>query len=39
MAKTLSEDLRSRLIAAVELGMPRRGAAERFGVAIATSIR
>ena len=39
MAKTLSEDLRSRLIAAVESGMSRRGAAERFGVAIATSIR
>ena len=39
MAKSLSEDLRSRLIAAVDGGMSRRGAAERFGVAVATSIR
>ena len=39
MAKSLSEDLRSRLIAAVDAGMSRRGAAERFGVAVATSIR
>ena len=39
MAKSLSEDLRSRLIAAVDAGMSRRGVAERFGVAVATSIR
>ena len=39
MAKSLSEDLRSRLIAAVDGGMSRRGAAERFGMAVATSIR
>ena len=39
MAKSLSEDLRSRLIAAVDGGMSRRGAAEGFGVAVATSIR
>ena len=39
MAKTLSQDLRSRLIAAVEGGMSRRAAAERFGVAVATAIR
>jgi transposase len=39
MAKTLSEDLRGRVIAAVEAGMSRRGAAERFGVGVATAIR
>jgi transposase len=39
MAKTLSEDLRSRLIAAVEGGMSRRAAAARFGVGVATAIR
>jgi transposase len=39
MAKTLSQDLRSRLIAAVEGGMSRRAAAARFEVAVATAIR
>lgn len=39
MAKTLSEDLRSRLIAAVAGGMSRRAAADRFGVAIASAVR
>jgi transposase len=39
MAKTLSEDLRSRLIGAVEAGMSRRAAAVRFGVGVATAIR
>jgi transposase len=39
MAKSLSEDLRSRLIAAVDGGMSRRGAAERFGVSVASAIR
>lgn len=39
MAKTLSEDLRSRLIAAVDGGMSRRAAADRFGVAAASAIR
>jgi transposase len=39
MAKTLSEDLRSRLIGAVEAGMSRRAAAARFGVGVATAIR
>ena len=39
MAKTLSEDLRSRLVAAVEAGASRRAAAERFGVGVATAIR
>ena len=39
MAKTLSEDLRGRVIAAVEAGASRRAAAERFGVGVATAIR
>lgn len=39
MAKTLSEDLRARVIAAVEAGSSRRGAAERFGVGVATAVR
>ncbi len=39
MAKTLSEDLRRRVIAAVEAGSFRRAAAERFGVAVASAIR
>ena len=39
MAKTLSEDLRGRVIAAIEGGASRRGAAERFGVGVATVIR
>lgn len=39
MARPLSEDLRSRLIAAVNGGMSRRAAAERFGVAAASAVR
>jgi transposase len=39
MARSLSEDLRTRLIAAVESGMSRRAAAERFGVAAASAVR
>ena len=39
MAETLSEDLRVRLIAAVEGGQSRRAAAERFGVAASTAVR
>jgi len=39
MAKSLSEDLRSRLIAAVAGGMSRRAAAERFGVSAASAVR
>jgi transposase len=39
MARSLSEDLRTRLIAAVEGGMSRRAAAERFGVAAASAVR
>lgn len=39
MAKSLSEDLRGRLIAAVAGGMSRRAAAERFGVSAASAVR
>lgn len=39
MAKTLSLDLRERVIAAVSNGMSRRQAAERFGVSAASAIR
>ena len=39
MARTLSRDLRSRVIAAVDGGMSRNAAAARFGVAIATAVR
>ena len=39
MAKTLSEDLRCRVITAVEAGATRRATAERFGIGVATAIR
>ena len=39
MAKTLSEDLRTRLIVAVDAGMSRRAAAQRFGVGVASAVR
>lgn len=39
MARTLSEYLRGRAIAAVETGSTRRAAAERFGIGVATAIR
>ena len=39
MAKPLSEDLRVRVIRAVEGGMSRRAAAERFGVSPASAVR
>ena len=39
MGRTLSQDLRSRVIAAVDGGMSRHAAAERFEVAVATAIR
>ena len=39
MGRTLSQDLRSRVIAAVDGGMSRHAAADRFGVAVATAIR
>jgi transposase len=39
MAKPLSEDLRSRVVAAVEAGMSRRAAAARFGVSASSAVR
>jgi transposase len=39
MAKPLSEDLRIRVVRAVEGGMSRRAAAERFGVSPASAVR
>lgn len=39
MTKPLSLDLRERLVSAVDGGMSRRGAAERFGVAASTAIK
>ena len=39
MAKTYGVDLRERVIAAVDGGLSRRSAAERFQVAISTAIR
>lgn len=39
MAKTYGVDLRERVIAAVEGGLSRRSAAERFQVSISTAIR
>ena len=39
MARSLSEDLRTRLVAAVEGGLSRRAAAARFGVAAASAVR
>lgn len=39
MAKPLSEDLRVRVIRAVEGGLSRRAAAERFGVSAASAVR
>ena len=39
MPKPLSQDLRERLIAAVEGGQSRRSAARRFGVAASTAIK
>ena len=39
MARALSEDLRGRVIAAVEAGARRRATAERFGIGVATAIR
>lgn len=39
MAQYLSEDLRVRVIRAVEGGMSRNGAARHFGVSIASAVR
>jgi transposase len=39
MAKPLSQDLRVRIIRAVEGGLSRRAAAERFGVSPSSAVR
>src|ERR1700722_18824693 len=39
MAKPLSEDLPTRVIGAVEEGMSRRAAAQRFGISVASAVR
>jgi len=39
MAQYLSEDLRVRVIGAVDAGMSRNAAARRFGVSIASAVR
>ncbi len=39
MTRPLSNDLRARLISAVEGGMSRRSAAQRFGIAASTAIK
>jgi transposase len=39
MAKPLSEDLRVRVVEAVDGGMSRRAAAERFGVSASSAVR
>ena len=39
MGKPLSLDLRERVVAAVDAGLSRRKAAERFGVSISSAIR
>ncbi len=39
MTKPLSNDLRKRLVSAVDGGMTRRAAADRFGVAPSTAIK
>lgn len=39
MTKPLSDDLRERLVAAVEGGQSRRAAADRFGIAPSTAVK
>jgi len=39
MTKAFSEDLRGRVIDAVEGGLSRRAAAERFGVSVSSAVR
>lgn len=39
MTKPISEDLRSRVIAAVDGGLSRRAAADRFGIAASSAVR
>ena len=39
MAKALSQDLRDRVVTAIDGGLSRRGAAARFGVSVSSAIR
>lgn len=39
MGRALSQDLRDRVVAAIDGGLSCRAAAERFGVGVATAIR
>jgi len=39
MTKSLSKDIRERVVSAVECGMTRRSAAKRFGIAPSTAIK
>ena len=39
MTRPLSDDLRRRVVTAVDGGMSRRGAAKRFGIAPSTAIK
>ncbi len=39
MARTLSQDLRDRVIAAIDAGLSCRAAADRFGVSASSAIR
>jgi len=39
MAKALSQDLRDRVIAAIDDGVSRRSAAARFGVSVSSAVR
>ncbi len=39
MTKSLSKDIRERVVSAVEGGMTRRSAAKRFGIAPSTAIK
>ena len=39
MARALSQDLRDRVVAAVEGGMSCRAVAARFGIGVATAVR
>ena len=39
MTRALSQDLRSRVIAVVDSGMPCHAAADRFGIAVSSAVR
>lgn len=39
MAEALSQDLRDRIVAAIDSGLSRRGAAARLGVSVSSAIR